>query len=85
MTKPHLQLRGLTLTGGTTLVGPHIWMRTAGRGAGYEHAHLPPGVAVAVATTVVPAVAFLVPPPVGGEAVAGGRGRGGGARDATAF
>lgn len=75
----------LTLTGRTTLVRPHNWMRTAGHGAGYEHTHLPSGVAVAVATTVVPTVTFLVAVPIGGEAIAGNRGRGSGAWGVATF
>lgn len=53
-----------TFTRGTTLVRSHDRMRAAGYRTGYEHAHLPTGVAVAVTAAVVPAVAFLVPVPV---------------------
>lgn len=74
-----------TLTRRATLVRPHNWMSTAGHGAGYEHTHLPSGVAVAVATAVMPTVTFLVSVPVGGEAIAGHRGRGSGAWDVATF
>lgn len=60
-------------------------MRAAGHGARDEHAHLPSRVAVAVAAAVVPAVAFLVAVAVRGEAVAGHRGRDGGAGNVLAF
>lgn len=46
-------------------------MRTAGHRAGYEHTHLPSGVAIAVTAAVMPAVTFLVSVPVGGEAIVG--------------
>lgn len=81
----HIEHLGRTLAGGAALLRPHNWMRTAGHGAGYEHTHLPARVAVAVAAAVVPAVALLVPMPVGGEAIAGHRRRGRGARDVAAF
>lgn len=76
---------GHTFTRGATLVGSYDWVRAAGHGARYEHAHLPSRVAVAVAAAVVPAVAFLVAVAVGSEAVAGHRGRGGGAGNVLAF
>lgn len=60
-----------TLTRRATLVRPHNWMRTAGHRAGYEHTHLPSGVAIAVTAAVMPAVTFLVSVPVGGEAIVG--------------
>lgn len=74
-----------TFTRGATLVRSYDWVRTAGHGAGYEHAHLPTGVAVAVTAAVVPAVAFLISVAVRGEAVAGHRGGDSGARNMAAF
>lgn len=74
-----------TFARGATLVRSHDGVRTAGHGAGYEHAHLPTGVAVAVTAAVVPAVAFLIPVAVRGEAVAGHRGGDSGARNMAAF
>lgn len=56
--------RRRTLAGGAALVRPHHRVGAAGDRAGYEQAHLPAGVAVAVAAAIVPAVALLVPPPV---------------------
>lgn len=74
-----------TLTRWATLVRSYNWVRTAGHGAGYEHTHLPSGVAVAVTTAVMPAVTFLISVAVGGEAIAGHRGRGSGAWNMAAF
>lgn len=76
---------GRTFTRGATLVEPHDWVRAAGHRARYEHTHLPPGVAVAVAAAVVPAVAFLVAVAVRSEAVAGQRRQDGGAGNVLAF
>lgn len=74
-----------TLAGRAALVRPHDRLGAAGNRAGYQHAHLPACVAVAVATAVVPAVALLVSAPVRGEAEAGGRCWGGGDRTLGAF
>lgn len=74
-----------TFTRGATLVRSHDRVRTAGHGAGYEHAHLSTGVAVAVTAAVVPAFVFLISVAVRGEAVAGHRGGDSGARNVAAF
>lgn len=74
-----------TFTRGATLLRSHDRVRTAGHGAGYEHAHLPSGVAVAVTAAIVPAVAFLISVAVRREAVAGHRAGDSGARNMAAF
>lgn len=56
-----VKLQRHTLTRRATLVRLYNGLRTARHGAGYEHTHLPAGVAVAVTTTIVPAVTFLIP------------------------
>lgn len=76
---------GRTLTARAALLRPHDRLGAAGNRAGYQHAHLPPRVAVAVAAAVVPAVALLVSPSVRGEAEAGRRCWSGGARNLGAF
>lgn len=74
-----------TLTGRTALVRLDNKMKAGGHRAGYEHAHLPSGVTVAVATAIVPALTFLVFLAIGCKTIAGRRGRGSGAWHLAAF
>lgn len=74
-----------TLAARAALVRPHERLGAAGNRAGYQHAHLPARVAVAVTAAVVPAIALLVSPSVRGEAEAGHRRWGCGARNLGAF
>lgn len=77
--------RPRTLAGGAALLRLHRRVGAGGNRAGYQHAHLPARVAVAVAAAVVPAVALLESPSVRAEAEAGRGPRAGGDRDLGAF